>query len=161
MGVEDRLSQVSQATQSKPAGIPSTQPFFDVPRGRNVGLREVLLSVSQAFSRVLNNFVVVERLVEKAKNPSILHNAVEVSPEARSVNFNGTGVTTVTDDGNGNVTVTIAGGGGGSGVPSPVTGIGSPVGSVSGSFGQMYRDTTNGVNYVCISNPSGNNWETM
>jgi len=42
-----------------------------------------------------------------------------------------------------------------------LTGAGSPHSSVSGILGQTYRDTTNSIWYICISNPTGTDWEVL
>jgi len=45
-----------------------------------------------------------------------------------------------------------------SGAPVPISGAGSPVGTVTGIHGQRYRDTTSGIWYTCSSTPSGTTW---
>jgi hypothetical protein len=46
--------------------------------------------------------------------------------------------------------------------PEPTySGAGNPNGVVSANLGNTYRDTTNGIWYRCISNPSGSEWTVV
>ena len=50
---------------------------------------------------------------------------------------------------------------GGSGAFVMIEGIVNPNGTVTGFYGQKYRNTVSGIIYICISNPTGTAWTVV